>query len=209
MSITPGSSFAGAVRNAMLVPPSANHARFRLMTGLTDPEIHCYEGSIGYSELPEDSMRFSAQVSLLPATGRTFVDHSTAQMDSPRTEIGINTELQENVIPLDVFSIWQRELLAIAGVSSIEELASVDWSTFVHGLPSIQYTVYRSNDSRETAVRIVLEPADFIQVLPQGANVMLAPCQSITNCALGTSALKYISVFLDYENSRIGFCEPI
>jgi len=100
-------------------------------------------------------------------------------------------------------------LLAVAGVPDQDALADLDWSTFVDRLPSIQYTVYRSDDSSEVVARILLEPREFIELLPIGANAWLLPSVHGNQCSLGLSALKNIGVFFDYENSRIGFCEPI
>jgi len=210
LSITPGSSFAAHFRTAMLVPPSEEHPSFRLMAGLTNPETHCFEGTIGYADLPRDTIRFNVQVSLVASHGRTFASRASAsQLDATRTPFGISTHEKVNVVPFDIFEAWRREVLTVAGVTDHAALATIDWSTFLHQLPSIQYTIYRSDDSDEVAARIVLQPEDFIEVLPAEANVMLSPGFVTTRPSLGLTALKHVSVFLDYENSRIGFCEPI
>ena len=211
LSITPGSSFAARFRNAMLPPPSDNHHTFRLLAGLADPAPQCYGGTIGYADhLPVDSIRFNVQMSLIPATGRTFVNNQTiTQTDAEPTLFGVRTDMQANVIPFELFTSWHYQLLAIAGVPNQDELATIDWSPFLHLLPSIQYTIYRSDESDEVAARILLQPQDFIDVLPFGANVMLLPRTLVSRCSLGLNALKRVGIFFDYENSRIGFCEPI
>jgi len=91
MSITPGSSFSGYFRNAMLLPPSGDHSTFRLMAGSVDPGAHCYEGTIGYANMPGDAISFNVEASLVAATGRTLIDpdESTTQTQSRRTQFGI------------------------------------------------------------------------------------------------------------------------
>jgi len=210
MSITPGSSFAAHFRNAMLLPPSDTHPTFRLLAGMTDdPSQNCYEGTIGYAQMPQDAIRLSVRVSVIPATGRTIVTRETNQLNGQRTTFSVTTCRHGSVIPYEIYEIWHEELMNIAGVENRAALRGIDWSPFLHLLPSIEFTVYRSTDSDEIVARIVLEARDFVNVLPLHADVMLTTSFYDSQFAFGLSTLKYMGIHFDYENSRIGFCEPI
>jgi hypothetical protein len=209
LSITPRSSFAGQFNTAMLLPPSEEYPTFRLIAGLTEPGTHCYEGTMGYADMPQDQIRLNGQVSLIVPTESTSGERTTSRMDSQRTSFGIITDMNEHVLPSDIFMIWENQLLFIAGVWNRQALDTLDWSTFIDRLPSIQYTIFRSDESDEVVATIVFEPRDFIEILPLGANVLLSPSFFSSSCSLGIAALKHVSVFLDYAESQIGFCEPI
>jgi len=210
MSITPGSSFSAYFGNAMLLPPSGDHSTFRLMAGSVDPGAHCDGGTIGYANMPGDAISFNVQASLVAATGRTLEDsEATTQTQSQRTQFGIRTDIESSIIPFELYTRFVDELLAVAGVPDQDALTDLDWSTFIDRLPSIQYTVYRSDDSSEVVARILLEPREFIEFLPMGPKARLLPSVHGNQCSLGLNALKYIGLFLDYHNSRIGFCEPL
>jgi len=210
LSLAPGSSFASHFGNAMLLPSSSGnpHSRFRLLAGLTDPpETHCYDGFIGYASLPSDALRFSGRISIMAPPGQSLVTRVATQTDYTRNEFGIARQGESDMIPTEVFDDWYSEVMAIAQVEEKEALDSMDWSGYIHLLPSIKYSVLGSDSSSEVVAEIVLEPIDFIQLLPLGANVKLSPTTHTPTIGLNT--LKHVGVFIDYEQSRIGFCEPI
>jgi len=209
MSISPRSAFATRFRNAMIISPFEDHSTFQLMAGMTNPETHCYDGVIGYADMSEDAIKFRVDVSLIPASGRTLVTRGTNQFDITGVEFGISTDRLEDMIPFQIYLAFVGEVAYIAGVSNRAALDDMDWSPFVHLLPSIRYTVYRSNDSDEVVARIVMDPHDLITLLPLGWNVALQTTLNHDQYSLGINTLKHVGVFLDYENSRIGFFEPI
>lgn len=105
LSITPGSSFAAHFRNAMLVPPSIQNPSFRLLAGLTEPETHCYEGTMGYADMPHNRIRFNGQVSLIVPTESASGERTTSRMDSQRISFRIINDMNEHVLPSDIFLI--------------------------------------------------------------------------------------------------------
>jgi len=213
MSITPGSSFAARFGNAMLLPPSKDHRHFRLMAGLTDPASQCNKGMMYYADMPADKIKLNIQVSLIPSKGKkTFVTRGGAKIEethSERERFDICTIGKDSWIPFEIYNLWQNELLAIAGVPNRVALLMINWSSFIDKLPSIQYSVYRSDDSEDIVARIILRPRDFIKVSSLGADVMLYSNPYSKSYTLGLSVLKHIGVFFDYDHYRIGLCYPI
>ena len=218
MSITPGSCFAERFGNTMLVPPSETHRTFRLFAGITDPSPHCYEGTMGYANMPGDAIRLSVQVSVIAATGQAIlpetglfsVNPEIQERDEPRFRFGINTDRRMTQIPHDVYRTWLEEVLTITGAPDLNSLMrTADLSGFIHEIPSIRLTIFHSDDSDDIAAIIVLGPEDLVEVTPLGPNIRIESGMSVPTMSLGLTALKHMSVFLDYENSRIGFCEPI
>ena len=211
LSITPGSLFAEHFGSAMLLPPSENRPSFQLIAGnVIDPTTECYEGTIGYATTGDRAIGFDATVSLIAAEGQTFTNRTVTQLSGARTQFGIDTQSEKTAIPIDIYRLWETELLTVAGVANREDLNRMDWNTFIHRLPTIQFMVYVSRDSNDVAATILMEPADYIEVLsPVGANVKLSPSLFFDRPGMGLNALRHVGVFLDYVNREIGLCEPL
>ena len=211
LSITPGSLFAEHFGSAMLLPPTDARGSFQLKAGHgIDPTTECYEGTIGYAAIGERAIGFDVTLSLIASEGRTFTNRTVSQLDGRRTRFGIDTQNENSVIPLDLYRVLETELLAVAGVHSRDALNTMDWTAFIHLLPTFQYTVHVSQNTEDVAATIMMAPADYIEVLsPVGANVKLSPSLFFNSPGLGLNALRHVGVFLDYVNREIGLCEPL
>ena len=136
----------------------------------------------------------------------TFDTHTYA----PITPFSINVENENTIITPEMYQAWEDEVMYVAGVSDRRALNQLNWSSFIDHLPSIELSIYSSNTMNEVATRIILHPSDFIVVREVGAYVKLLPQDSNRNrLSLGRNVLRYTTLFLDYANSRLGFCEPI
>ena len=213
LSITPGSSFAAHFNSAMILPPIGDRETFQLKAspfGIIDPTNDCYEGTVGFAEMAQDTIGFDVSVSLIAAGGQTFAGRNATILTGRRSQFGIDLHSENSIIPLEIYRQWEQEFLRIAGVEHSSALSDIDWTGFIHRLPTIQYNVHVSGDSETLAATIVMEPEDYVEVLsPVGARLKVSPGYFINRPRLGLSTLKHVGVFLDYMNSVIGFCEPI
>jgi len=201
MSLVPGSLFARRFRNAMLIP---HPTTFTLLAGVDNPAAECYEGTIGYARSQNLMIRLNVEVSIIAPPGHDREGQTLAR--SPRTQFRINTMQSRDFISGDAYYELRREATAILGIPNDQ-----NWSSLIHLLPLIQYTIYVSDQSEDVAARIVLAPEDYVELHPSGGGRLLVtspPFGSGTD-ALGLNFLKHAVVLLDYENNQIGFCEPV
>ena len=200
LPIGPISNYARRVDSVMLLPPSASTPSFRLVESMSDPTAYCFEGTIGMAaQTSRLDIAFSASVALIPNDG-----------SSPQTAIFNTISRQGEYLlnSVDSYDVLPAEYVRaiIAEIHRLDIDTSDDESIAL--LPSIEYTIYRSQESSDVIARIVLAPRDYMGLREDAPWPLVFPNHS-RRLQIGLNTLKYVGLFIDHRNRQIGFCEPL
>ena len=210
ISIAPASFMSDYAGNTMLVPPSTNHPRYRLLIRVTDPRAYCVVGSLGFVPYASRTgVRFQASVSLMDPSVREGPERALPHTTNTTTEIFLlSTSRAHDVIPEDTYNSLLSHIERVAGVENIAQLDHADWTTFLHLLPSIEYTIQSPRTS--SSVRLIVDPVDYVKVRESGgAELNVVPITVSDTYYIGLNTLRLFGVYFDYANRQIGFCDPL
>ena len=227
IGICPGSEFGRVFRTALFLPSQQDEneshpSRFQLIQGLDDPSSYCLDGSYGlaqmrvYTSRSADTRRtiqIRAAVTLIAPAG----ERSGEIMIADAPQIGPTNFLVKfgdypDRLPYDFRVVLGEYIMAARRPYRGIDMSAVNLAEIFEHLPSIQYTIYESQDSNTIAATVILGPEDYASVDSHGfINTHIENVESIHDRvpSLGMNFLQRSGVFIDYINNRIGFCEPI
>jgi hypothetical protein len=208
VSIADQSPMSDYYRRALLTP--LPEGGFQLIAGLADPMDYCVEGSIARAQLSYP-LSFHIGISLMPNPNRPLSSDVATTPTSDFCEI--NTSRHKDAIPAEVYDALIAELEALSGgafaiLNGRPNLNTLNYTDLIPQMPSLHYTIYRSDSGAVPVSVITLLPEDYVSLNPDGSfELQVEPGVFVPE--LGINFLRNVAIYLNYAEHQIGFCDPI
>jgi hypothetical protein len=198
LSIAHNSPFGNFYRNAII--SSREEVGFQLIAGITDPSAYCRDEIISTAHFSYPTL-FHIKVSLVQNENRP---DSPNIVESPVDFATINTLRKKDRIPSEVYEALMEELRLLIDISPFEPRGFDD---LIPSMRSIQYTIYRNDEGTDAVANIVLMPEDYLRQNLDGLyELQVEPAEFAP--MLGVNFLRHVSIYLNYADNEIGFCDP-
>ena len=232
LAVGMGSDFGHTVGSMMLLP-----SPLRMIIRPSNPLAQCYEGTMGYAQgsgLGDLSLGIFTLKVAITVLGThesvlNFANVANEEIDGSYHSYYLDTTLEVDKIPESVMFEWELALeqrgVDVVFPSAVSQ-ANVFYTEYTfsrsdcqrtrHLFPSLMYTVAVGAETDDTgiAARIILDPEDYIasdpvtgvcsvQFVPEGSH------RALNTYTLGMNFIKRAAFHFDYNNSKIGICEPL
>ena len=199
ISIAQNSPISAHYRYAMLTP-SRGGGGFQLFAGLADPTEYCFEGVIASAQFGQP-ISFHVGTALIPNPSRPVSPLVAATANVESAFYDLDTSRHKDSIPGAVYDALVRELMILVA-------GTLNHTDVIPQMPSIQYTIYRSDSGAVAVSNIVLAPEDYVTLRPDGRFELQVESAELVPM-LGINFLRNVAIHLNYAENRIGFCDPI
>jgi hypothetical protein len=199
ISIAQNSPISAHYRYAMLAP-SREGGGFQLFAGLADPTEYCFEGVIASAQFGQP-ISFHVGTALIPNPSRPVSPLVAATANVESAFYDLDTSRHKDSIPGAVYDALVRELMILVA-------GTLNHTDVIPQMPSIQYTIYRSDSGAVAVSNIVLAPEDYVTLRPDGRFELQVESAELVPM-LGINFLRNVAIHLNYAENRIGFCDPI
>jgi len=191
--------------------PNQPDQKVRFVLAPTDvPNRYCQDGYMGFAPaLPGTQfLKFRTEVGLL---GNTEDDNFEA------AELIVNSEPREAHItlvdfvsvPRVVYNVLEEEIERITDMTWTEFGQHPDCQSMIDQLPTIRYRILDENNIG--VVEVLVAPSDYVVSDPGAAERchISVVCVEPVHQSLGLPFFRSAGVYVDYQQQRFGFCDPI
>ena len=188
---------------------------FRFYANVVDPARYCLDNSIVYtSTIPNTpEIRFMAQTSLIRSSQPQGEEGNSEPVIIAESQYAGEYDMTDVhiyiTLPEEVNNALNAEVERLTGLSRYDYHDSPNCESFVDQLPTLKFTLLDPNGTREV-VDFMLEPSDYVKIERTPSSIR-CNIQTYANGGLSMGHLfwKQFGVFIDYNNERIGFCDPL